>query len=267
MRNCLVDSLSALRFHRFHHTDTSLQNRIADCHKVSFFGFVSGRPLRPQQLQHLVAARLSALRRRLQLTQDETARRLGIALRNYQRLESGRQNLTLQTVERVALALGVAAGEVIAIPEEHLRSELHIVPSFGDDAPDAVPVLDLDAAAGYARTGRPIGLLGWTILAGTTRQDRPFVAQVTGASMEPLIPSGSWSLFFAHHVVDDGQVGLFEIDGRGMTDDIGSFVVKQLRRIKGRTALHSINRAFPPVVVDGDAVRGVARWVGLVASR
>jgi transcriptional regulator with XRE-family HTH domain len=226
---------------------------------------VVSRRLPPDDLQQLVAARLAVLRKRQGLTQDDAAQRLGIALRNYQRMESGRQNLTLQTIEKVARALGVPAHDVLAIPQDRVSSTLHIVPAHDDDAPHAVPVFDLDAAAGYARSGRTAGALGWTLLPTPAPDERCFVAQVTGASMEPLIPSGSWCLFCAVDAVHDGQVALFELGGRARPDDGGSYVVKRLRRDHDRTALHSVNRTFAPVPVDED-VRVVARWVGVVAA-
>ncbi len=216
-------------------------------------------------LQHLVAARIALLRKQKGLTQDDAAQRLGIAVRNYQRMESGRQNLTLQTVEKVARALAVTPHDVIAIPEDRAASTLHIVPAHHDDAPHAVPVFDLDAAAGYARSGRTAGALGWTLLSTPAPHERCFVAQVTGASMEPLIPSGSWCLFSAIDVAQDGQVALFELGGRARPDDGGSYVVKRLRRDHSRAALHSVNRTFAPIAVDED-VRVVARWVGVVAA-
>jgi hypothetical protein len=180
-------------------------------------------------------------------------------------MESGRQNLTLQTIEKVARALGVSAREVIAIPEDRPSSTLHIVAAHDDDVPHAVPVFDLDAAAGYARSGRTAGALGWTLLPGHSREGHCFVAQVTGASMEPLIPSGSWCLFSAADSAHDGQIALFELGGRARPDDGGSYVVKRLRRDHGAAALHSINRTFAPFVVDED-VRVVALWVGVVAA-
>jgi len=84
--------------------------------------------------------------------------------------------------------------------------------------------------------------------------------------MEPLIPSGSWCLFAVVEAVDDGQVALFELGGRGRPDDGGSYVVKRLRRDRGRAALQSVNRTYPPIPVDDDEVRCVARFVGVVAA-
>ncbi|MBK7402869.1 MAG: helix-turn-helix transcriptional regulator [Myxococcales bacterium] len=54
-----------------------------------------------------MARRIAALRQELGLTQEELASKLGIAHKNVQRLESGRQNLTLQTLARVAKVLEV----------------------------------------------------------------------------------------------------------------------------------------------------------------
>jgi SOS-response transcriptional repressor LexA len=85
--------------------------------------------------------------------------------------------------------------------------------------------------------------------------------------MEPLIPSGAWYLFAAEDAIDDGQVGLFEVGGRGRPADGGSYVVKRLRRDQSKAALHSVNRTFAPLPVADSDVRCVARFVGVVASR
>ncbi len=49
-----------------------------------------------------VARRIAAARRSAGLTQEQLAAELGIAVRNVQRIESGRQNLTLRTLARIA---------------------------------------------------------------------------------------------------------------------------------------------------------------------
>ena len=46
------------------------------------------------------------------------AERLGIATQNYQRIESGSQNLTLVTLAKVALALGVDPRDLLDAPTE-----------------------------------------------------------------------------------------------------------------------------------------------------
>jgi transcriptional regulator with XRE-family HTH domain len=59
-----------------------------------------------------VARRIAAIRRQRGLTQEQLAEILCTATRNVQRIESG-QNLKLETLERVALALGVAPADLL----------------------------------------------------------------------------------------------------------------------------------------------------------
>lgn len=54
-----------------------------------------------------IARRIASVRAERGLTQEQFASRLEIATKNVQRLESGRQNLTLATIERIAGALDV----------------------------------------------------------------------------------------------------------------------------------------------------------------
>ena len=58
-----------------------------------------------------------------------------------------------------------------------------------------VPVYDLTAAAGFWGPESQPEEIGWTEVPGVSLKDGTFVARVTGTSMEPLIPDGSWCLF------------------------------------------------------------------------
>jgi len=58
-----------------------------------------------------------------------------------------------------------------------------------------VPVYDLTAAAGFWGPESQPEELGWTEVPGVAVKPGMFVARVTGTSMEPLIPDGSWCLF------------------------------------------------------------------------
>lgn len=59
-----------------------------------------------------MAHRISQVRERRGLTQAEAAERLGIALRNWQRIESG-QNLTLHSLVKIAQALECTVHELV----------------------------------------------------------------------------------------------------------------------------------------------------------
>ena len=58
-----------------------------------------------------------------------------------------------------------------------------------------VPVYDLAAAAGFWGPESVPEELGWTEVSGVAVKPGMFVTRVTGTSMEPLIPDGSWCLF------------------------------------------------------------------------
>ena len=225
-------------------------------------------------LQRRLAARLAQLRNACGLTQEDLAGRLGIAVRNLQRMESGRQNLTLQTIEKVARALALDLDVVVPIAEDRpsrVPVSLFVVPPLAEGRPPRpVPILTLEAAAGYARTGRAHESLGWTLI-GRPVDGRAFVAQVAGRSMEPLIPDRSWSLFRSADDVAVGTIGLFEIRRTGDADDGAAYVVKRVaERSRRQTVLASVNPAGPTLTFDaklrGDA-RPVAAWVTVIGSR
>lgn len=229
---------------------------------------------KPPALQRRIAAWLAANRVAAGVTQEALAARLGMATRNLQRIESGTQNLTLQTVERVAGALGVDTTALVPGVTDRAHAGplgLHVVPGpEGGRTPLAVPVLSLRAAAGFARSGRVVDAIGWTLLPSDD-PGRSFVAQVAGRSMEPLIPDRSWSVFRATPDVDVGTIALFELRQRGDPDGGGSYLVKRLaERGRDRLVLASLNPAFPRVELDerkAATLRVVARWVAVVARR
>jgi transcriptional regulator with XRE-family HTH domain len=66
----------------------------------------------PDAFVRQVTRRIAAERRARAMTQETVAERLGMAMKNYQRIEYG-QNLTLKMLARVANALGVSPEELI----------------------------------------------------------------------------------------------------------------------------------------------------------
>jgi transcriptional regulator with XRE-family HTH domain len=66
----------------------------------------------PDKFVRQVTRRVAELRRQRGLTQAECAQRLGVAVKNWQRIEQG-QNLTLHTLARVAVVLECTPGDLI----------------------------------------------------------------------------------------------------------------------------------------------------------
>ncbi|MBX3229399.1 MAG: LexA family transcriptional regulator [Labilithrix sp.] len=213
------------------------------------------------------------------MTQEALAARLDTAPTNYQRIESGKQNLQLRTLERIATELGTTVYALIAAADPNAKTPAatHAVvrptplvrlsaagyrvrPSTmrGRRPVHAVPVMTLRAAAGaFADGGRVVEALGWVILPRKgPPPERQFVAQIEGDSMEPRIPDGAVCLFgppapppFRGRAVLVAHP-VFSAEGLG-----GPFALKMLetrRRPDGtqRVTLRSLNPRYAPVVID-----------------
>lgn len=63
-----------------------------------------------------VGRRVSEIRLGIGATQEQLAEKLGMALKSYQRIERGLENLSIRRLVRVANALGVRPIELWAIP-------------------------------------------------------------------------------------------------------------------------------------------------------
>lgn len=76
---------------------------------------MSSSGVKPEQFQQVidhVARRIGELRTHAGLTQAEVAERIGTTVSNYQRIEHGLQNLTIEIMVRVAGAIGVRTTEL-----------------------------------------------------------------------------------------------------------------------------------------------------------
>lgn len=236
-------------------------------------------------LQERVARRIREMRIARGLTQDAVATRLEIALKNFQRIESGRQNLTLSTVERVAGALGVepielfvrgAKDTAVRGRPRHARTDWTtslLEAGFElveEGASRAVRVLSLEAAAGMATNANDVEALSFARLPGNRRLRDPnahFVARVVGTSMEPDIADGAWVLFRTPVSTPLSRRVLLI----ALRDDAGErHVLKRVRemsRKKGRTSavLESSNAAFEPMRVESDDPQGIVPIAEVVA--
>jgi len=81
--------------------------------------------VRVPDAQHVIrdaGRRVAELRARHGWTQAELAERLDIALQNMQRIEQGRQNLTIATLTRLAQVLGCAVRDFFDAPTTAVAS-------------------------------------------------------------------------------------------------------------------------------------------------
>lgn len=75
---------------------------------------------KPNQVIRDVGRKIREFRMRRGWTQEQAAEKLGIALRNFQAMERGKQNLTLKTMVRLARLLGVRTRELLDEPESRV---------------------------------------------------------------------------------------------------------------------------------------------------
>lgn len=158
----------------------------------------------------LVARRIAEHRRARGMTQEEFGRALGIATKNVQRLESGRQNLTLRTLETIATVLAVPARVLLEAsgsfqrPRELSSSivkqvrELHDLgmQTEGFAKPGYVPVTTLTAAIAHAGAIDSVDVITWAKVPGRrATSGRAYIARATSDAMEPLVPQSAWCLF------------------------------------------------------------------------
>jgi len=73
-------------------------------------------PEDPDEIIQDVGRKIGEFRQARGLTQEDMAERLGIALRNYQQMERGKQNLTLRTLVKLATLLEIKTRELLEEP-------------------------------------------------------------------------------------------------------------------------------------------------------
>lgn len=208
-----------------------------------------------------------------------------MAVKNLQRIESGRQNLSLTTIERVCTALDVVP-DMLFGSHEGRRSEAKGAVGTDHDAAtrsgsllqrlegagfpvreatsrgrlpaNAVPVTTLRAAAGhFTGAARAVEILGYTMLPRRGPSPRgQFVAEILGRSMAPRIPSGSICLFEPPRppphagrtfLVAHASLGDDALGGPYALKRIGA--TTKLRSGKTRVSLESVNPDYEPITV------------------
>jgi len=151
-------------------------------------------------------------------------RRLEDALSNTLRI-SERKTVTVGDFDRALQRLYQRYVEKILLPSASVRPfQTHL------------PLYSLRAAAGRFSGDMEVEAEGWVPVPPELRLSKDmFVAQVTGRSMEPMIPDGSLCVF-RHTVVGSRQGKLLLIQHRGVSESGGEFTVKRYTSLKTPSA-------------------------------
>jgi SOS-response transcriptional repressor LexA len=179
--------------------------------------------------------------------------------------------------------LPVAAGDPVPAAGRDLQTNggCHLFPGPLTPSPPPrarftthAPVYDLTAAAGFWGPESVPEEIGWTEVPGVAVKPGMFVARVTGTSMEPQIPDGSWCLFRPCPAGSrEGRSLLVQFASLGAGENGGRFTVKKYHSEKTVTAdgwrhdriqLLPVNPAFEPITLepeDADALTIVGEYV------
>jgi len=196
-------------------------------------------------------------------TQVEAAEAAGLHPVHVSRIELGTANPALPTLVALANAFGA---RVHALFEE--RDAKVEEPFRSSTSKDAVPLLDLAAAAGAFGAGRAVEPIDRVVpRSGVIARPGMFVARVVGHSMEPLIPDGAYCLFsLAGGRLVSGRVVLVQLRDDADPETGGAYTVKRLRvDARGRPRLVPENSDFDEIVPDSRRdVRVVAELVAVL---
>ena len=143
----------------------------------------AGINAREYQLQ--LIERIRFLISRLNMTQGEFARRIGVDPTNFSKILNGRLRITRNLINRIAIDLGVSL--------KWLETGMSL--PFDKPAPNdgASPVYDIDVCAGASELAREFTadrIIGSVKFPGLSRDS--VIVRVSGNSMEPEIQPGSY---------------------------------------------------------------------------
>lgn len=236
-----------------------------------------------RELFRRVGRRVAELRARSGLTQEALATALGIATKNLQRIEGGSQNLTLASLDALAACLGVDPRDLLTppAPSPHPRRTardtwLDGLAEIGAEvldaeAPGALPVTTLQAAAGHLARAQSVEAVAWARLPGRHARAEPgsFLARVVGASMAPRIPDGAWCLFRGPATLH-ALGGLALVAAREPGDDDARYYVKRVERVPGRRPrlrLESLAPGYAPIELTPTEGAVLAELVAVLRAR
>lgn len=206
-----------------------------------------------------VAARIKALQKARNLTNETFAALLGTQPPNLHRLTKGMENLTLTRLQHIAEVLQVEVADLLTTSTVTQQLELDldglgwdVLPGNIQPPQGFVPVLDLQPSAGVAPQRIEPTRRAWA----QSRLKNPhgsaglMLMQVTGDSMAPQIEPGAWCLF--RQPVSDLRVRATVLLRRFDATGLDAWIVKQIGAVEGvedgstRVRCDSRNPAYPP---------------------
>lgn len=157
-------------------------------------------PQIPLDEQKDIIQRIKKLMLLMGLSQGAFSQKLGISPANMSKHLSGRLPITVGLVNRICLDLGVSrvwltTGEDIPFGKNERHQQISIGEHRESTPNRGVPIYDLDVTAGFGPLEQQLTtdrISGYIDLPGVLNSANECMVRVSGNSMEPSIPNGSY---------------------------------------------------------------------------
>ncbi|MDD7410174.1 helix-turn-helix domain-containing protein [Fusobacterium gastrosuis] len=182
-------------------------------------------------------------REELKLSQEELAEKMNYKSKtSIHKIEQGITDLPLSKVEELAKVLDLKVAYLMGWTEEKQKKEekSNVAYIYDESEFMMIPLYE-SISAGYGTDEAEfIEMIAVPGLKpnGTTY----YAVKVKGNSMEPKIPNGSIIIIKKDIVIENGEIGAFNLNEENL--------VKQKKLIKDKLILHSFNLAFDDKVVN-----------------
>ncbi len=203
--------------------------------------------------------RIKSLRTDKGLTQDELAKRLGIARTTLASWEVDRREPDYAMLQKLADIFEVSVDRLLG--RGHVAADVPILAesqaTYSANSMVKIPVL------GVIRAGIPIfaqqNIIGWEdIPADEVKDGEYFFLQVTGDSMvDARIFPGSRVLIRRQDYVENGQIAVVLVNSNEAT-------LKRVKWVDGKVILYAANKDYEPQIYDAAEVKILGRAVKAV---
>lgn len=157
-------------------------------------------PQIPIEEQKEIIKRIKKLMLLLGLSQSAFSQKLGISPANMSKHLSGRLPITVGLVNRISLDLGVSrlwltTGEDVPFGKAESHTNINLAEHRETNPHRGVPIYDIDVTAGFGPLERQLTvdrISGYVALPGMASANNECMVRVSGNSMEPIIPNGSY---------------------------------------------------------------------------
>ena len=160
--------------------------------------------------------KLRMLRKRLNISQSDMARLLGIAQNSYSRYENGQRQPSIEMLQKMSEILCVSIDDLVDDADEKpIGREVILKPEIEYEDEVWIPVV-ASLHCGYGASGEPYTIIDRQKVPKSYKSrygDDLVLNYATGDSMFPTIKSGDLMLCYPGNMWDDGTIVILNVNG------------------------------------------------------